>query len=323
MEIRPLEPGDYRSLAHDLNPWNYKEKGIAFFEWLDSFKPSENISMVALDDRKVIGYYGVVPITLKVGKWAVTAYRGGFFVHPDHRRKPYNLLNLLVRRMHEEVGKRKGAIYIFPLAKLGKYLRQRVRMVSLKPVSRHAYALEVRPPFRGIFNRPSFVREVRHFDKRFDALWEKASSKMTILSSRSSEFLERRYVKEVGRRNVVLAAEKKGELLGYIILKSPDVSEKKGLIVDLFDLQKPEVTKSLLNSAIDFFKKKNVTQIELYLSGGYYYEKILSSIGFLKSPPGQESPKLLFAKHYAPDISDEFFYNPDHWFITTTDLLFA
>lgn len=322
MEIRPLEPGDYRSLAHDLNPWNYKEKGIAFFEWLDGFKPSENISMVALEDRKVIGYYGVVPISLKVGEETLTAYRGGFFVHPDHRRKSYNLLNLLVRKVHEEARKRKAAIYIFPLAKLDKYLRRRIRMVPLKPVSRYTCALKTGLPFPRLFNRTNFVRELSHFDKRFDALWDKASSKMNILSSRNSEFLERRYLKEIGQPNVVLAAEKNGEILGYIILKSPASSEKRGLILDLFDLQTPEITKALLKGAVHFFKKKNMAEIEIYLSSGYY-EKALGSIGFLKSPPHQQGRKLLFAKHYAPGISENFFYHPDHWFITTTDLLFA
>ena len=109
MDIRPLLAKDYESLANDLNPWNYKKKGVAYFEWLAGFKPSENLSMVAVLDDRVIGYYGTIPVPLKVGSHRVTAYRGGVFVDPDHRKKQYNLMNLLVRAVTDEAKKRKGA----------------------------------------------------------------------------------------------------------------------------------------------------------------------------------------------------------------------
>lgn len=332
IEIRPLRAEDYESLTNDLNPWNYKKKGIAYFEWLAGYRPSDNLSMVAVLNHRVIGYYGTIPVPLKVGDHTVTAYRGGVFVDPDHRKKKYNLMNLLVRAVHSEAEKRKGAIYGFPTLKLVKYYTRRIEGALLKPIDRQVYSSRTPYFFKRLLrswsshedrSSPVLVKKIDHFDDRFDALWEKASSKRPILSVRKKDYLNWRYFKEPGVRYDVFAAEKEGTLQGYIVLKvSVSSEEKNGQVIDLFDTREPGVTRALLTQAIDHFKKEEVDRTEAYLSDDFY-ENHFKSIGFAKLAGRPEEAECLVAKHYSPDIADSLFYNSGNWFLTKTDMLFA
>ena len=351
IQVRKLEEQDFDSLINDLNPWAYKKRGQPFLEWLNRCPSHEGISLVAILDSKVIAYYGTITVPLKVGDQTVFSYRGGIFVHPNFRRNPFNLLNLLVRAMHAEIKKNEGVTYGFPIFRLVKYYTKRIKIISLKTIPRYIFILKVTYVFGHFLKHektlnfigrrfeplmryrlglikifaPSEVEVVAitFFDKRFDALWEKASSTHLILSTRTAEFLNWRYFDEPGKRYMVFAAKKEGDILGFIILKEPEAPDPgKGVIVDLLDLQNPRITKALILHAIHYFEIRGVDRIEFFVSNPYY-EKILKSTCFLKRPNNPRGAERLFAKSYAPGIKKGTFENPSHWFITTADMMFA
>ncbi len=351
MDIRPLQAKDYESLTNHLNPWNYQKKGVAYFEWLARLNPSENISMAAIADDRVVGYYGTIPVPFKIGDRTVIVYRGGVFIHPDHRKRKDNILNALVSAVERESKKRNAVVCGFPIPKLAKYLEKNFGAASLKPISHYIFILKIGPSIESIFKNVRISRilarvlqplwnlwihrdtekdlpgikivPIHSFDKSFDLLWEKASLARSILSMRNAEYLNWRYLEEPGQRYTIFAAKNEREVLGYVILKDPGSSqEKKGQVIDLFDTRDPAVTKRLLDQAMNYFKAKGAACVECYLSDDFY-EKTLRSIGFYKLRPRPERSEFLVAKLYSPDIQDKVFYDPRSWFLTRTDMLFA
>ena len=209
IDVRKIEESDLDSLVNDLNPWGYKQKrGRVFFEWWRQCRPYEGISVVATLNNKIIAYYGNITIPLKVGNQIIPCFRGGIYVHPAHRKKKYNLFNLLQRMMHDEVRQVDGVFYGFPVPKLVNYYVQRLGGIKLKIIPRYIYLLDITHLFEhilkhkriahwlGIITQPLWqlwlqetesrdpeitIHEVSSFDKRFDALWEKASFKLIHL----------------------------------------------------------------------------------------------------------------------------------------------
>lgn len=350
IKIRSCEKRDFKVLADRQSPWDFKDKGEAWLEWLSQYKSFDRVSLVATLDDAIIGYYVTITIPLKIENRIVHSYRGGIFVHPDHRKKNYNVLNLLVRAVHEEIRKREGAVYAFPISRLMKYYTHRIKFEVLKPIPRYVCVLRIATIFErilkskkvanvlGYFCQPLWpwwllrikflpegitINEIHFFDERFDRLWDKASKNHKIIATRDAEYLNWRYTKEPGQQYVIFAAQKNNEILGYIILKPLGDNDKKtGILIDLFGIQDKVVTKALALRAVQYFISEGADKLECYLSDKYY-EGLLKSVGFIKKPDRPKAANVLIAKSYSPTTKNDVFGNPRHWFITTTDMIIA
>ncbi len=350
VQVRKIEEGDFHSLVDDLNPWGFKTKGPAYPQWLHESRPFHRVSWIATFENTIIGYYGTLTVPLKVENQIIYAYRGGPFVHPDHRKKRYNVLNLLTRAVFNEIKVRGGAAYIFPKPELIKYFARRMKCVRLKPIPRYICVLRLAPIFERFLKNKRVaqalgflcqgfwrmwlhkfkrlpkgltIKELHSFDERFDVLWEKASKAHKIISMRNAEYLNWRYTQEPGQPYVIFAAERSGEILGYVILRPADPKRgRSAWIADLLDVQEPDVTKALLGQAIEYFGAQGADKIEFYVSDDYY-EKRLRSIGFMKRPTRPRTSEVLVGKCESSKIKKEIFEDPLNWFVTTADLLFA
>ncbi len=332
MNIRPLEAKDYDSLANDLNLWRLKERGRAYLEWFRQCKPFEGVSRVAALGDKIIGYYCTITVPLKVGDQVILSYRGGIFIHPDHRKQNRHLFNQLFRTLFHEFQEKQSAMYIFPRFRMIKYLTKKIGCVRLKSIPRYVYRVRgaclferLRTLKKRIRPQPKewVIQKIHFFDKRFDALWDRASKAHPILAVRDAEFLNWRYLKEPGERYLIFAAERSHKVEGYIVLKpSKDGDPRTGLVMDLFDTQDPDVTQALIRQAIEYFKTQNIDKIEMRLSHEYT-EGLLRSAGFLKQPNPSNGAETLLAKCDHPAVEKNFFCDPNNWFITTTDMIIA
>ncbi|GEM_PF-4651749 len=343
IQVRKLEEGDFRALVDDLNPWNFKNTGTAYPKWLRDSDP-EGISMVAIQDSRIIGYYCTLTVPLKVGNHMVPVYRGGPFVHPDHRRK--RVMDLLSQAIFKAIKNRSGATYVTPKPELIGHFLKKKGCVRLKPIPRYVLALRASVLFRGLLKntrlskilgdavqpfwkrvfqyQPSKrfrIREVSSFDARFDTLWQKASKLHEVISMRGAHYLDWRYLREPGHRYTVFTAENERGLLGYAIVRVPKEGAQKGLLADLLDLQDPQVTRALLAQVAAYFDAKGLERTECYLSNAYY-EKIIKSMGFLKRPLRAGDVNVLFGKCEF-SAAEKIFNDPKKWFVTTADLMFA
>jgi hypothetical protein len=337
LEIRPLKETDYEAFLAQLNPWGMNVHGRAYLDWIASSRPGDNLSMVAVLNNQPIGYYGTITVPIQIGNQIVYAYRGGMFVHPDHRSQLYNVFDQLVRKMHERMKEKHGVMYIFPISRSVKYHIRRIHCRPVKTIPR--YLLILRSEFvvghrlglvldffwkrwlSHIERTPGTftLRELQVFDERFNLLWETARRRYPILSVRNAEFLSWRYRQEPGHSYIVFAAEEAGRLRGYIILSSA-VKQGKGRIVDLFDDGNSEITKALLGKAVAHFLAHGANRIEFYISNSAY-EKSLRRLGFLRRPV--RKAELMLAKSYSPLVEDSVWQNPKNWFLTTADMLLA
>lgn len=350
VQVRKLEESDFHSLVDDLNPWEFKKRGPAYPQWLHESRPLHRVSWIVTLNQAIIGYYGTLTVPLKVGDQIICVYRGGPFVHPDYRKKPYNVLNLLTRAVFNEIKTRAGATYVFPTPELIRYYTRRIGCVRLKSVPRYVFILRIayflehffgnkkiarvagffcQPLWQAWFHRITRppkgvqIREIRSFDERFDGLWGKTSQLHKILSMRNAEYLNWRYTQEPGQSYVIFVAERNNELLGYIILRPADPKRgRSACIADLLDMQEPDVTKALLGQAIEYFCAQGADKIEFYISNDYY-EKRLRSMGFVRRPARPYASEVMVGKCESSKIEKELFENPRNWFVTTADLMFA
>lgn len=327
--IRNLEERDFSILSDETEPWGFQKEGRGFLEWFMKFRPDHRLSLVVVVDGKIVGFYVNIPSLLKVGGKNLTVFRGSLGVHPEFRRKRYNVFTLLVRAMHEETRKRGGMIYGFPRMKLISYFTRKIKFRSLKTVPRYVRGMS-RFSLTGLLPRKlrlRFCEQVRvgrvgSFGEEFSRLWEAASRADKIMIVRNPEYLNWWFCGVPGEKNVIFAGQDEGGIAGYVVVR---IAEREGIrsgeVVDLFDVRRPYVTKNLLMKALEYFHKQGAAQAECHISDDYY-EKALRSLGFVrKDELGRGT--LLIVKSYSSEIDGDYFHDPQNWFITKADMLFS
>ncbi len=133
------------------------------------------------------------------------------------------------------------------------------------------------------------IRNISRFDNRVDILWEKVKKDYGITIIRSSEYLNWRFVENPNVKNKIFVAERKNNILGYIVLgsyKPKEYNFKIGAIIDLFlDKKEKKALMGLLDEAIQYFENEGVVCVSfLIVKDGYDYKsfsKLLKKKGFL------------------------------------------
>ncbi len=354
IKIRPVESSDFDILSDPNGPWGFDKIKRSYLEWFAQYRHDRNIMLVACLDDQIVGYFWNYAVMLKVKNEVVDAFGGTLFTHPDHRKKNYNVFNLLVREAIIGFQKREGIHYGFPVNRLVPYYeRVSAAYKYFGPIPRSfrilnpTYLIEeivrnkklarflnffchplVNLIFFAVRSRPPkdiLIKEVHFFDVRFDRLWEKASPKFEIAITRNQEYLNWICHKESKIRPVVFTAEKEGELLGYIIVERINASNRnRGVIVDLFDIQDKTVTQALIDKAVAYFKQERADKIEFHILNPYY-QFILQSMGFrqIKSKKDVVNPINFLARSYSSKVDPDCFYNRQHWFVTKLNTLFT
>jgi len=166
------------------------------------------------------------------------------------------------------------------------------------------------------------IRAISSFDERVDVLWKKASKDYPLAVVRTSEYLNWRYVKKPQAKYRILSAERSGEIVGYIVLKTREEENlKSGYIVDIFaQCSDKSLIQSLILKAIEHLKEEKVDLIYCWmlkngLSTRVYY-KTLRYNGFTHFF-GRTHP--LIARANSPRLSKYFIGDPKNWFITIGD----
>jgi hypothetical protein len=350
VRIRNFESSDIVSLSAEKEAWKLKGDGRQWLEWFLEFRPDSRLFLVATLGEKIIGYYANIASSLKIEDKVVQNYRGTIVTHPNYRKKSSNALRPLLRSFHARLEEKKSVVSCFPIQPLIRYFTRKLRIRILKRVSRYLRVLKITyllerfvkherlaqilsfflQPFLDLFyfkdrfwsHEKIAIREIHSFDERFDSLWERASRAYRVLLVRDQEYLNWRYVREPGQKYVIFAAEREKEVLGYVVLKQVEKNNRPcGIIFDLFGVRNREVLRALVLGAVEYFKKQGLDKVEFYLSDDYY-ESILKSLGFLKRKIDPGRSGWLLAKSYRADVEHDF-YNPKHWFVTSSDMIMA
>jgi hypothetical protein len=232
-----------------------------YWVWENQQVPDGSITLVADDNGRLVGYYGMVCRQLKIANQTVKAALSiDNMVHPLYRRQGmYVAMDKLVNELAHEFGAPISMGFPNELARPGHRkaawheilkVPTVIKVVDARPVLRVFLRNNPLSPVFGslvtgflklFFGRRAVslerrmsVRRTRLFDARFDKLWASASQEFTIAGVRDSKRLNWRFGHVPHRRYVVLTVEERSRLLAYVVIRTVKIREVQiGLLVDL------------------------------------------------------------------------------------------
>jgi len=215
------------------------------------------------ESRRVVGQYLVVPIWMQVaGRKILTALSLNTLTDAEFRGR--GIFTALAELVYKDCADRAVACtYGFPneasypgfLKKLafkdlgnvpllvsplnwGPLVRRSSKLGWLAPLAGLAGAV-VQPARRALRGQPDDrgfrVREITEFDVRFNAFWDRAKRRYSVMVTRDAAYLNWRFLRIPMRKYTVLAAESDAGVLGYLVWRRHELQGvEAGLIVDFF-----------------------------------------------------------------------------------------
>lgn len=130
-------------------------------------------------------------------------------------------------------------------------------------------------------------KEVSEFPEEVDVFWERVSRGYDLITVRDREYLNWRFMdSRTARHHCVVACNKEGELLGYVLYARNYMRNgyAVGYIVDLLTLPGMSyVAYALLEKALAFFTEKQVNVVNYLMVDGHPYGIIARKLQFLDS----------------------------------------
>jgi len=166
------------------------------------------------------------------------------------------------------------------------------------------------------------IKRIYSFDSRFDSLWKEASQGYNIGLVRDEKFLNWRFTDKPAEDYFIFSAEKRGNVLGYIILKNAELFNLSlGLVVDMLAIRQDDIIDSLIAKAIEHFHDQKVGVVGCLMLKHSPYFKALRRAGFIAVPKALSPKKFYFGVQVKPGVlSDKVVNNPVNWFLTFGDL---
>lgn len=350
LKVRLYEEGDEQRIFKLINPqYGISAGHLSHWFWEHKENPMGSSHMVIAEEGKqIVGYGAFTRLKMKLGENIVTGSHGGeVIVHPDFRRKGVYSemaqlqLNKALERgisltygfpnpINRKVLLKHGFTDICDLLVLVKCRDAYTAIIQKYPALQGVGSLvkvvstPFNPLFRAFFKTkkaiasPEFrIKEISFFDRRFNDLWKRASNSYKILVARDQEYLNWRFSKKPGKKYIVLSAEKKAEVLGYLVIAFEGSAKPKvGHIADIFvTTEEPEVEQELLGDAVKRLTEEGARIITCSTPKHSSLYKTLKKNGFIQG----HSRHLVMALLYSGIVSESFFKDPTNWYITLGD----
>lgn len=160
------------------------------------------------------------------------------------------------------------------------------------------------------------IRSIERFDSRFDDLAREVSSQMGIAVTRTSPYLNWKFVVRPYATYRILAAFSESEVVGYSVFRVKGLgSETVGILVDVFaDERHTGVLDALLVRAIEELIECNVSRI---VAAASYPPLVrnLRRLGFFRAK--QETRFAI--RNGGDEAATQYAKNINHWYLTLSD----
>ncbi|UCE73111.1 MAG: GNAT family N-acetyltransferase [Methanomassiliicoccales archaeon] len=347
--IRSYNDGDENRIIELFNSIFKKSRTKDEWNWEFKQNPQGFKALVAVDKNRIAGHLGALHRNIKIGqKMAATSLEVDGMTHPDYGRQ--GIFVSLGRRLLSELkeegfgivigfpnenalpGHRKlGAIELFTPPVM-------IRPVNFKNVSKRSFSngfLRAIGKAAGKFMFSTVyrikkakvedevkIRNIPEFDERFDKFWNDASSSQSIILERNSRYLNWRYVRCPGNCYTIFVAEKRNQILGYIVVRVLEKFDlRNGAIVDILALpNQKNSAHALLLKAMEYLKSKEVDLIACLIPKWSSYYSVLKECGFVPIPKKmnpKEEPFIIYP--ISNDVELRLVKNPNSWHITWGD----
>jgi GNAT superfamily N-acetyltransferase len=300
--IRLYSKGDEKAYVSLMNyVFSRYRCDLQRWRWEFANSPLGSIQVFADFDGKIIGHMGLICLPIKIGNHVVWGSQAvDLAVHPSFRGKgifikmgkklmqeaakkhiiiSYGVPNEPAYRGHLKYGwfyvseipvlvklmTKKGLI-IFALARILNFIKKPC-LESMSKLFCTVKGLKTQFGLRHIENFSQSheynISTLASFDEKVDRLWEKASKQYPLIIVRNSKYLNWRYFDKPHSKYIVLAAIRKHEVDGFVVLAidvHPMLKLKRGYIVDLF-AKSENAIHHLLQSTFKYFTKEHVDSI--------------------------------------------------------------
>jgi len=295
------------------------EKRTKLLEWLAFKNPFANggaTYFVAEDQDRIIAHIGRMPVELTFhGERHRTYFMQDLYVHPEYRQKgqgfflsmalydtleresdtffcglwatPLNL-KLLQLRKYDQLRANKYVKILDPrkLQDPRRNLKFKGRFLInlLNPIIRFFMGCVDFGLLR-ISRSDVKVTELERFDDRVDKLNKHILSKFRVSVCKDAQYLNWKYIDRPFGKKIVYAAEKKGELSGYLVLNNRlEGKFYKGTILDIMaDPEDKKTIAALCCKAIQYFRKQGAYSVNVFLTDSRL-ASVFKKFLFLKDP---------------------------------------
>jgi hypothetical protein len=171
------------------------------------------------------------------------------------------------------------------------------------------------------------IKEVDSFDERITPFWREISRKFPIAIDRNREYLNWRYKRNPVSKYVIFIAENRGQIEGYMVLKS---ERDEGIIMDIISREN-QVFACLLHKALRHFADEGKAMVECWMTESFTYNRILKKFGFgsyrwmvrwssrLKIFQGLINPFIIFLNSPDAKKMERQLRRLDSWFLAAGD----
>lgn len=284
-----------------------------YYEWKCYQNPfSSGEIWLAMDGSAIVGMTSMTPKRIMIlGKIMAAAETGDNFTHPDYQRRGifttlfkvareyiidskisfiYGTPNHLALPPYEKrLDCAQVPITVRSLAKLlypKRLLEAKLGFAALASILSPFLAITSRAMLKVglmcINKREIFVRQEPTFPDDIDTLWQRASRNYDVILVRTKEYLQWRYVTNPDTYSILIARDKHGVILGYLITKFGFIDgEPVGYLCDFLAEDDPDVFKKLLAVAMEEFDRRKTSAVFTWTIRGSFYDRILLRLGFL------------------------------------------
>lgn len=339
------EFGIVELIRQEFNPEYNPEYSLSIWEWKYKENPLHIpcTIWIAKYNGKIIAHYAANPVLVRWGgKDVVGSQVSGIVTHRDHQRQ--GIFSKLSAKALEELRekgikltyvfpnqksyhgfKKMGWTHVFSVIVMAKPLNAKsasrkysdnIIIQKMVEVGLYAHVLlfRLKP-----FSNPNdvTVSEIDLFGDSFDILWKKASVYYDYIIKRDSKYLNWRYSFSP-KTFKVYCAKKNDCISGYAILKCKTFRGiNVGYIYDLFcDPNDHSTIKSLLSKSIEYFMRKKMDIVQMYVLESHPYYRICKEFGFLR---GNEKPFVFNINKLEFDNSTECFKDHKKWLLSYGD----
>jgi GNAT superfamily N-acetyltransferase len=313
--LRRYRDGDEHAIVDLLNA-SFGDWGtLEHWKWKYGRSPAGSpVIWLAECDNKIVGHFGMIPVTMKLGNAYVTAcFTQDAATHPDYQGR--GVFSSIVNRASLDASERGFPItygfadttleqtyvryehvghicFMIPMTKvldwepfLARYIRIKFPIRSVLRAHRKTHT-STSP--RGHLT----IEPVSRFDESIDAFWEKVCHSFKIIVRRDQAYLNWRYADKPQSPYTIYVAVEGGEILGYCVLTKKHWQNLRcwqnlslGLIVDILgSCDRRDVVGHLIDKAVRHFEEQDVHGITCMISEKHPYAPFLGKAGFIMPP---------------------------------------
>lgn len=304
-----------------------------------NLNPEIPAALVLEDNGRIVGFMTFIAAVIKIkeNKYRI-CWVTDFFVAAGYRGKGGKLLARECSRFHciqsglpgvrvipfwKTIWRRNYPVDIFDLTLIVRFqtVKQFFNIIKVN----NLIAFKLGNSMLKMFNRLVFkikcprnivIERIRHFDDRFNRLFDQVADRFPIIVVRDKKYLNWRYTEFPSHTYHIMAATRNSRLTGYIILRCKEKNGiKNGYIVDILaGMDDGETIAALVCHAEKYFQQKGVDNIKCLEFFNRSYKRKFQRMGFFRS--SRPLNRLLFFNAYFESLDPAIFMNPTNWFIT-------